>query len=119
MTKIKTAALAIIAAALLLTSCASYNAYEKARKAEQQKDWDTAILQYEKALQIDAGNSRFKLSLDRARRESSREHFEKGKTLRTSALKTSGSEQFRIMQMAATELEITVKLDPTNQYAAV
>ena len=119
MTKIKTAALAIIAAASLLTSCASYNAYEKARKAEQAKDWDTAIIQYEKALQIDTDNSRFKLSLDRARRESSREHFEKGKTLRASALKTSGVEQIRLMQMAATELEITVRLDPTNQYAAV
>ena len=119
MTKIKTAALAIIAAASLLTSCASYNAYEKAQKAEQSKDWDTAILQYEKALQIDTNNSRYKLSLDRARREASREHFEKGKTLRASGLKISGAEQVRLMQMAATELEITVRLDPTNQYAAV
>ncbi|HEY3054674.1 MAG TPA: secretin N-terminal domain-containing protein, partial [Thermoanaerobaculia bacterium] len=99
--------------------CASFTAYERARTAEQSKQWDTAIEQYEKALQIDPDNSRYRLALERARREAAREHFEKGKSLRTAAVSSSGPEQLRLMQIAATELQLTVKLDPTNQYAAV
>src|SRR6478672_13953206 len=113
------AALATITTVALLSSCASYNAYQKARTAEETKQWDVAIEQYEKALQIDPDNSRYRLALERAKREASREHFEKGKSLRTAASQTTGAEQLRLMQLATTELQITVKLDPTNQYAAV
>ncbi|HEX7420844.1 MAG TPA: secretin N-terminal domain-containing protein, partial [Thermoanaerobaculia bacterium] len=123
------AALATITAVTLLSSCASYNAYERARTAETTKQWDKAIEQYEKALAIDPDNSRYRLALERARRESSREHFEKGKTLcgsvcaaeggRAAVTTSTSSEQFRLLQLAATELQLTIKLDPTNQYAAV
>jgi general secretion pathway protein D len=119
MKKITRAAFATIAAVALLSSCASYNAYQRARTAEQGKNWDVALEQYEKALQIDPDNSRYRLALDRARRESSRGHFEKGKSLRAAAAATSGAEQLRLTQLAATELQITVRLDPTNQYAAI
>jgi general secretion pathway protein D len=119
MTRPARAALAMITVVALFSSCASYTAYQKARTAEVTKQWDTAIEQYEKALQIDPDNSFYRLALNRARRESSREHFEKGKSLRTAAATTTGSDQVRLMQLAATELQIAVKLDPTNQYAAV
>ena len=69
-----------IAATLLLLplfSCASYNAYQKAQGAEKQKDWDNAVAQYEKALEIDPDNIRFRIARDRAKLESSRIHFEK------------------------------------------
>jgi len=112
-----------IAATLLISmtlfSCASYHAYERAQAAEVSKDWDVAVQQYEKALEIAPDNSQYRLGLDRARRESSRMHFEKGKTLRAAANTATGAEQLRLMQMAAAEFEITVKLDSTNQYAAV
>ena len=119
MNKMTRAALASLMATALLSSCASYNAYQRARNAEQQKHWDSAVEQYEKALEIDPDNSRYRLALERARRESSREHFEKGKSLRAAASTTTGSEQLRLMQLAAAEFELTVKLDQTNQYAAV
>jgi general secretion pathway protein D len=118
MTRISNAALATIVM-MLLTSCASFTAYERARTAEQGKQWDTAVAQYEKALLIDPDNSRYRLALERARREASRDHFEKGKSLRAAATSSSGNEQVRLMQLAATELQISVKLDTTNQYAAV
>ncbi|HEX9128926.1 MAG TPA: secretin N-terminal domain-containing protein [Gemmatimonadaceae bacterium] len=119
MKKMMRAALVPIVAVALLASCASYNAYERAQTAEQNQDWDKAVEQYEKALQIDADNSRFKLSLNRAKREASRAHFEKGKSLRAAANGANGDEQQRLLQLAATEFELTVRLDPTNQYAAV
>ena len=112
-------ATAVLAMALFW-SCASYNAWQKGREAEISKNWDQAVVYYERALQVDPENMKFKLALQRARREAGRLHFEKGKSLRAAALAaTSREEQVRLMRMAATELELTVKLDPPNQFAAV
>jgi len=104
---------------LTLASCGSFGAYRKARTAEMVKDWDAAVVQYEKALEIDPGNRQYKVSLDRARREASRVHFERGKSLRAATNTTTGPDQARLAQLAAQEFEITVRLDPTNQFAAV
>jgi general secretion pathway protein D len=115
----RTAAFGLASSLLLLSSCASYNAWQRARTAEQAKDWNTAVQQYEKALEIDPDNARYRLALQRAKREASRAHFEKGKTLRAAAATANGEEQMRLMHLAGTELELVVKLDPTNQFAAV
>src|SRR5215212_3757477 len=112
-----TAALLLL---LLLASCVSYNAYQNARRAEDNKDWDNAVLQYQKALQIDPQNMKYRIGETRARLEASRVHFEKGKTLRAAAATAQNrAEQLRLEQLAATELQLTVRLDTTNQYAAV
>jgi general secretion pathway protein D len=104
----------------MLSSCASYNAYKQAVVAEQSKDWDVAVAQYERALEIDPDNREYKLALDRSRREASRAHFEKGKVFRAESLQAkSPDDQFRLSQLAATELQLVVRLDPTNQFAAV
>ncbi|HVE70065.1 MAG TPA: secretin N-terminal domain-containing protein [Thermoanaerobaculia bacterium] len=105
---------------LTLTSCASYHAYHAAQKAERSKNWDVAVTQYEKALEIDSDNREYKVAYDRARREASRAHFEKGKVFHAEAVKAKNpNDQIRLAQMAANELQLTVKLDPTNQWAAV
>ena len=104
---------------LLIAGCASFNAYEKGRNAERGKDWDEAVVQYTKALDIDPDNMRYQMNLQRAKLEASRVHFEKGKTLEAAAFSAKGDDKVRLAQLAATELEITIKLDPTNQFAAV
>src|SRR5437867_678451 len=111
--------IAAIVATVLMAGCASYNAFEKGRSAERTKNWDEAVIQYQKALEIDPDNVRYQMNLQRAKLEASRIHFEKGKTLRAAAATTKGEERIRLEQLAVTELEVTVKLDPTNQYAAV
>src|SRR5882757_4269195 len=108
-----------IALSLTVLSCTSYNAFQKAKTAEQSKDWDQAVTEYQKALDVDPSNSLYQINLSRAKLEASRVHFQKGKSLRASALNARGADQIRLMQLAATELELTIKLDPTNQYAAV
>jgi general secretion pathway protein D len=118
MNRQKIAAAALIIA-LPLGSCASYSANQKAHAAEVRKNWDEAVTYYEKALDVDPDNMGFRMSLSRARTEASRAHFEKGKTYRAAALTAPASEQVRLFQLAATELELAVKLDTTNQYAAV
>jgi general secretion pathway protein D len=119
MNRLKTI-VAVILITLTLASCSSYHAYHAALRAEQVKDWDAAVTHYEKALEIDSDNREYKLAYDRARREASRAHFEKGKILRAEAtLARNPNDQMRLAQMAATELQMVVRLDPTNQYAAV
>lgn len=112
---------AVLILALVVSGCASYNAFERGRTAETLKNWDQAVLEYQKALEVDPQNMRYKIFLQRAKLEASRVHFEKGKSLRAAATAggVTNAEQIRLAQMAATELEITVKLDPTNQFAAV
>jgi general secretion pathway protein D len=94
--------------ALLLASCTSFRSYNKGRDYEVQERWDDAVQEYAKALQVDPGNLRYRISLQRAKLEASRQHFEKGK-----ALFLAGQNE-----MAVIELEIVSKLDPTNQFAA-
>ena len=110
---------AIVAISLTLFSCTSYHAWQSAKTAEQSKDWDTAVIEYEKALEINPGNRQFKISLERARREASRGHFEKAKPLIAAARQAEGTDQIRLAGMALNELQITVRLDATNQFAAV
>ena len=111
--------IAAITLTFALAACASFNAYEKGRSAERVKNWDQAVLEYQKALEIDPQNMRYQMNQQRSKLEASRVHFEKGKTLRVAAQAARGDEQIHLAQLAATELEVTVKLDPTNQYAAV
>jgi Type II secretory pathway, component PulD len=111
--------LGITALALSLTvlSCTSYNAFQKAKTAETTKDWDSAVIEYQKALDVDPTNSLYQINISRAKLEASRVHFQKGKALRASALNSRGADQLRLMRLAATELELVVRLDPTNQFA--
>src|SRR5437870_500815 len=117
MNRSKIAAITLMCA--LTASCASYNAFERGRNAEKTKNWDQAVLEYQKALEIDPQNMRYQMNQQRSKLEASRVHFEKGKTLRVAAQAARGDEQIHLAQLAATELEVTVKLDPTNQFAAV
>jgi general secretion pathway protein D len=110
---------AILLLPLLASACVSYSAYQKAKDAEKDKNWDVAVMQYEKALEIAPDNTQYKLALDRAKRSAAREHFQKGRAMLAAAATATGPEQYRLAGMASTELQITVKLDPTNQYAAV
>lgn len=110
---------ALLLMSTLVLSCASYSAFKTAQTAEREKNWDVAVAEYEKALEIDPDNREYKMALERARRQASRVHFNKGKTLMASAATARGEEQYRLVQMGITELQMTVKLDPTNQWAAV
>jgi general secretion pathway protein D len=103
----KFAATALLAA--LLVSCTSYRAYQEAVEFEKLENWDKAVVKYAEALEVDPHNARYQMALERAKMAASRAHFEKAKSLRAAGH----------LELAALELELVVKLDPTNQYAAV
>jgi general secretion pathway protein D len=99
----------LAALALTMFGCTSFRAWEEAQHYEELEQWDQAILAYERALEIDPKNVRYRMALQRAKLEASRAHFDKGKDLLAAGH----------FEMAALELQIATRLDPTNQFAAV
>jgi general secretion pathway protein D len=98
---------AIAVLAVGASFCAGSGAYREAREQETAQHWDVAVLKYARALDLDPGNSRYRIALQRARIKASQVHFEKGKIYRASGRP----------ELAVVELEQAAVLDSTNQYA--
>jgi len=94
---------------LFALGCTGARAFREAREEETLQHWDLAVLKYSRALDLDPENSRYKISLQRARIKASQFHFDKGKIYRSSGRP----------ELAVVELEQAVLLDSTNQYAEV
>lgn len=99
----------LVIALALLSGCVAQNAFRLAEQAAKREDWDGAVLGYSKALGLDPGNDRYGTALLRAKLRASAVHFERGKRYLQSAQ----------LELAITELEQTIFLDPENQYAKV
>ncbi len=97
----------------ILASCLSCGggystAYREGHKAEERKDWDTALVDYEKAREADPANSLYILHEKNARTNAALFHFKNARQL----LKEDRP------QDAAAELQKAVRIDPTNAAAA-
>ena len=103
----------LIGVLALLASCLSCGgglrtAYNQGRKAEERKDWDTALVDYEKARESDPANSLYILHEQNARTNASLFHLKNGRQM----LKDGRADE------AAGELQKAVRIDPTNPAAA-
>jgi general secretion pathway protein D len=97
-----------LAGLLVSTACAPGNVYfQKGRKAEARKDWDTALINYERAVQSRPANSDYQLQEAHARMEASLFHLEQGKDY---------LRQQRV-SAATGEFQKAVSIDPSNQAA--
>ena len=97
-----------LAAALAgAAGCSAYRAYEQGMDASDRQQWDIAVLKLQQAATIQPDNPKYHNELIRVKQKASQFHFEKGKLYRS-----SGNPE-----MAVVELEQTVLLDPTNDYA--
>jgi general secretion pathway protein D len=93
---------------LVLTACAPGNVYLKqGRKAEYQRDWDTALINYQKAAQTRPENAEYQLLEQHARTEAALFHLERGKEL---------LRQQRVSE-ATGEFQKAASIDPSNQAA--
>ena len=91
-----------------LTGCSPGNvAYREARKAELRKDWDTALVNYEKAARDQPENTKIIIHERLVRTQASASHFRQGERL----LKEGRTDE------AAGELQKAVSIDPTNEAA--
>jgi len=99
----------LLAAALLLAGCSqAHHAFRQAEKDAAAHRWDQAVMGYSKASSLDPDNSRYNFNLARARFRASQEHFDLGKKY------LAGGH----LDLAIAELQATVLLDPSNQYAS-
>ena len=104
----------LIGGVALLASCLSLScgggselAYRQGRKAEEHKDWDTAVVDYEKARQTDPANSLYILHEQNARFNASMLHLRTGRQM----LKDDRLDE------AAGEFQKAVRIDPSNKVA--
>ncbi len=99
---------AMLAMALCLGCGGGSSAYRQGYKAELKKDYDTALINYEKAVQTDPENSHYLIHEREARTEASLFHTRKGKAL----------ESQNRPDEALGEFQKAVSIDPSNQAAA-
>jgi len=96
-------------ALIVLAGCAGTNVYfREARKAELRKDWDTALVNFDKALQIEPENAKYLIHEKWVRQQGSAFHVLQGRRL---ANENKPDE-------AAGEFQKAVSMDPTNMSAA-
>jgi general secretion pathway protein D len=106
--KRRLAGVSALAGLLVCTACAPGNVYfQKGHRAELMKDWDTALINYEKATQSQPANAEYQLREHHARLQASMFHLEQGKKL---------LEQQRVPE-AIGEFQKAASIDPSNQAA--
>jgi general secretion pathway protein D len=104
--RIRRAVLAVAAVSALggLAACASSGALGQARLAEQQQDYDRAVVEYTRAVKERPGDKSAKLALERARVRASQDHFQRGRRLEAAGR----------YEEALLELQLAAELNPSN-----
>ncbi len=94
---------------LWLVGCGAGNdAYREARKAELHKDWDTALVNYEKAGRAQPENAKIIIHEQLVRTQAAALHLKQGRRL----LKEGRPDE------ASGEFQEAISIDPTNEAAA-
>jgi len=100
---------AAVVGGLVFLSCGGgSSAFKDARKAELKKDWDTALVKYEKALQSEPENAKYLIHEKLVRTQSAVFHVKQGRRL----LAGGRADE------AAGEFQKAANIDPTNEAAA-
>ena len=97
--------LAIILLALLTAACPKGRSdFKKGQQAELQKDYDTALIHYQRALKAEPGNTLYDLRSMRMRFEAAQMHVDRGHKLRDQGL----------LEPAVAEFEKALAIDPSS-----
>ncbi|HET9261577.1 MAG TPA: secretin N-terminal domain-containing protein [Vicinamibacterales bacterium] len=96
------AAIAVLAA--FLSACATSSAFRNGKRAEQNDNYDQAVVEYTKAVRENPDDASARLALDRARVRASQEHFFRGR-------RQAAAQRY---EEAVIELQLAAELNPTN-----
>jgi general secretion pathway protein D len=98
---------ALFLAAALLTGCAAGRAFRRGEDRARVGDWDSAVTYYRTAVQADPDKPEYRIALERAMLNASRQHFDNARAL-------EAKDQ---LDAALVEYRRTVEFDPTNTQA--
>ena len=93
-----------LAVLLLTTGCAASAALRRGIEAERRQDYDLAVVQYNKAVQVRPNDADARLGLERAKLRAAAEHFQRGR--RAAAIGK--------YDQALVEYELAFELNPTS-----
>ncbi len=103
----KRIAIAIVLA-MCVSGCAAGHAYRQGQEASRVGDWDSAVTHYTKAVQESPDKAEYKIALERAVQNASREHLSRAHEL----------EQRDQLDAALLEYKRALDIDPSNRLAA-
>ncbi len=89
---------------LFVSGCATTAAMRTGMRAEQAQDYDRAVIEYTKALQIDPDNREARQGLDRAKLRGALDHFSRGRRLHAAGR----------LEESLVELQLAAELNPGN-----
>jgi general secretion pathway protein D len=95
---------ALLATCLCAGACAVSSATRRGRTAEQQQDYDRAVVEYTKALRLKPNDTNVRTALERAKLRASDGHFQRGRRL-------SATGKY---EEALVEYELAAELNPTS-----
>ncbi len=98
---------ALIVLSVCLGCSGGSSVFRDGQKAELRKDWDTALIDYQKALQTEPENAHYLIHEKVARQQASAFHLKKGQSLLAAGRPDEASGEF----------QKAVSIDPTNQAA--
>ena len=95
----------VVLAGLILAGCPKGQTdFKQGKRAEMEKDYDSALIHYQNALKANPGNTEYQLKVQRLRFESSQSHVDRGHRLRAQGQ----------LQLAAAEFEKALAIDPSS-----
>src|SRR5439155_14601109 len=89
---------------LAAAGCAAATASRHARTAEQQQDYDRAVVEYTKAVRLHPDDPDARLGLERAKLRASQDHFQRGRRLAAAGK----------YDQALVEYELAAEMNPTG-----
>lgn len=105
MNKASVSSIGILLVVLLTTGCPKGKAdFSKGQQAELQKDYDTALIHYERAAQADPRNAEYQIRAKRIRFDAAQMHVDAGNKLLEQGL----------LEPAAAEFEKALAIDPSS-----
>jgi general secretion pathway protein D len=100
--------IALLVVTVLVSGCAAGRAFRKGKDAARSGDWDTAVQRFTEALQANPDSAEYKIELERAMQNASRDHITKARDLE---LKDQ-------LDASLIEYKKAVEMDPSNRLAA-
>src|SRR6478672_2615572 len=94
--------------AMVASGCAAGRAYRKGQESSRVGDWDSAVTHYTEAVQESPEKAEYKIALERATQNASREHLSRAHEL----------EDHDQLDAALIEYKRALELDPSNRLAA-